>query len=164
MNGDSVCFSRKSDEWETPQSLFDKLNQEFHFTFDAAATKENSKCGSSYADILGDALTITWHYHSQGGAIWLNPPYSKIGRFIQKAYFESVVGNATIVCLIPARTDTKWWHEYVMRAGEVRLIKGRLKFNGSKNSAPFPSAIVIFYPGVNTSWPQFSSFSCEVEA
>ncbi len=164
MNGDSACFSRKSDEWETPQDLFDQLDKEFHFTFDAAATKENTKCGGSYGDMIGGSLSLDWKYHSQGGAIWLNPPYSKIGPFIKKAYEESLNG-ATVVCLIPARTDTRYWHDYVMRSREVRLIKGRLKFGGSKNSAPFPSAIVVFYPWVPTSskfYPCFSSFPHEV--
>lgn len=143
MNGDSVCFSRKSDEWETPQNLFDQLTEEFHFTFDAAANRENTKCGASYADNIGDALSIDWRIHSQGGAIWLNPPYSQVGLFIEKAYREFQSG-ALVICLIPARTDTKWWHNFVMKATEIRFIKGRLKFGSSKNSAPFPSAIVLF--------------------
>lgn len=132
---DPALFSSSSDEWETPQWLFDKLDQEYHFICDAAATPLNKKC-----DIyLTDALSRRWIYKS----IWVNPPYSKIGEFIKKAYNESC-GGATVVCLLPSRTDTKWWHEFVMHSHEVMFIKGRLKFSGSKNSAPFPSCIVVF--------------------
>jgi site-specific DNA-methyltransferase (adenine-specific) len=145
MKGQEVCFSKESDEWETPQDLFDRLNGEFQFVLDAAATAGNTKCPPKYLSIeFGvDALTIDWCYHSQGRPVWLNPPYSKIAAFIKKAYEESQKG-CTVVCLIPSRTDTKYWHDYVMQADEVRFIKGRLKFNGGKSGAPFPSCIVVF--------------------
>jgi site-specific DNA-methyltransferase (adenine-specific) len=143
-----VHYSSKSDEWETPQDLFDKLNDEFHFTLDAAATSKNSKCGPRYMDMLGDALTMDWKYHSQGGSIFLNPPYGrKIGKFVQKAYEESLKG-VTVVCLIPARTDTRWFHDYCVK-GEIRFLKGRLKFKNRDGDplptpAPFPSMVVVF--------------------
>jgi site-specific DNA-methyltransferase (adenine-specific) len=153
MNADSVCFSSKTDDWETPDWLFDLLNKEFGFQVDAAANTVNNKCGMYFSD----ALSHQWFLHKSStmvrddlpllitGPFWLNPPYSKVGEFIKKAYEESLKG-ATVVCLIPSRTDTKWWHKYVMKADEIRFIKGRLKFSGSNNSAPFPSCIVVFRP------------------
>lgn len=140
MNGkDSVMFSKKSDEWETPKWLFDLLDKEFHFDCDSAATAENSKCGDSW---LQNSLEDSW-VGFEYKRFFLNPPYSKIGAFIKKAYEESLKG-AVVVCLIPCRTDTRYWHNYVMKAHEIRLIQGRLKFGDSKNSAPFPSCVVIF--------------------
>lgn len=134
------------DKWETPRWLFDLLNQEFRFSLDAAASGINFKC-NGYCDQLGDGLKIYWYYHSCGGAIYLNPPYSKIAEFIKKAYEESLKG-ATVVCLIPARTDTAYWHDYCMKAAEIRFIRGRLKFENPEvaksGSAPFPSVVVIF--------------------
>jgi len=168
MNGkDTVCFSKKSDEWETPQWLFDELNKEFKFDCDAAANKNNALCkwylGEDYTGAKENSIIIDWlHTLFQDGltqnyckVFFLNPPYSKIGAFMKKAYEESLRG-AIVVCLIPCRTDTRYWHEYVMKAHEIRLIKGRLKFvNKSLPSyrsdgdfkvspAPFPSCIVIF--------------------
>ena len=143
-------FTSNSGEWETPQWLFDMLNEEFHFNLDVCATKENAKC-KVYFDIETDGLKQEWH-----GTCWMNPPYGReIGKWIKKAYEESQAG-VTVVCLIPARTDTKWWHDYVMKASEIRLIRGRLGFVNRNNpswredgnfkisSAPFPSAIVVF--------------------
>lgn len=136
MNTD-VMFSSKTDDWETPQDLFDKLDQEFEFNLDVCATRDNRKCRNFYTKEL-DGLKQDWH-----GVCWMNPPYGReIGKWVQKAYEESLRGS-TVVCLLPSRTDTRWWHDYCMK-GEVRFIKGRLKFGNSKNSAPFPSAIVIF--------------------
>jgi len=137
-----AMFSRESDEWETPQDLYDSLNLEFKFSLDAAATQENRKC-LHYIPRESDSLTAPWFDIVGTKPIWLNPPYSKIRQFMEKAYREAERG-CTVVCLIPSRTDTRWWHDYVMKAQEIRLIKGRLKFGGSTNSAPFPSAIVIF--------------------
>jgi site-specific DNA-methyltransferase (adenine-specific) len=145
MNGnDTALFSKASDEWETPQWLFDLLDREFHFDYDLACTKKNCKCQCGIFVPEQDALIFPWKWLGSRDIIgFLNPPYSKIGQFMEKAYEESQKG-ATIVCLIPARTDTKYWHDYVMKAQEIRFIKGRLKFGDSKNSAPFPSVIVIF--------------------
>lgn len=130
-------FSSYKDDWETPQRLFDELNSEFNFTTDVCASEENKKC-SVYFTKENSCLDKEWV-----GTCWMNPPYGRvISSFLKKAYEESVKG-VTTVCLIPARTDTKYWHDYCMK-GEVRFIKGRLKFSDSKNYAPFPSAIVIF--------------------
>ncbi len=133
----NIHFSSKSCEWETPQDLFDKYNAIYNFETDLAATSENKKCDKYYTK-EDNSLIYPWR-----GICWLNPPYGReIGVWMAKAYSSGRMG-ATIICLIPARTDTSWWHEYVMK-GEIEFIRGRLKFNGHKNSAPFPSAIVIF--------------------
>lgn len=136
----NIHFSSATDEWATPQDLFDKLDTEFDFTIDVCATPENAKCKQYYTK--GDnALIQEWR-----GVCWMNPPYSRglQARFLKKAY-DSSLNGATVVCLIPARTDTAHWHDYVMQ-GEIRFIRGRLKFGGHKNNAPFPSALVIFRP------------------
>lgn len=131
-------FTSNTPEWSTPQKLFDELNAEFCFTLDPAATKENAKCTKFYTK-EDDGLSKDW----TGERVYLNPPY---GREIHKWIKKACEGGAKIaVCLLPARTDTAWWHDYCMK-GEIRFIRGRLKFGDSKNSAPFPSAIVIFRP------------------
>lgn len=136
MNRD-LMFSSKTDLWETPQELFNELNKEFKFELDVCAVPENAKC-KDYFTPEQDGLMQKWK-----GICWMNPPYGRnIGNWVKKAY-ESSRGGVTTVCLLPSRTDTKWWHDYCMK-GEIRFIKGRLKFGGSKNAAPFPSAIVIF--------------------
>lgn len=135
-----LMFSSASEEWATPQDFFDNLNKEFHFTVDVCATPENAKV-STYYTKQDDSLSLEWT-----GICWMNPPYGRnIKRWVKKAW-ESAQKGSTVVCLLPARTDTSWWHDYCMK-GEVRFIRGRLKFNGSANSAPFPSAVVIFRPG-----------------
>lgn len=141
-----VMFSKKSDEWTTPQDFFNKLHEEFNFEIDVAATEENSKC-EIYIDRQQDALSTSWSISTEPKTCWLNPPYSMCKEFIKKAYEESLKGN-TIVALVPSRTDTKWFHEYVYNKPnvEVRFVKGRLKFGNGKNSAPFPSMIIIFKP------------------
>jgi phage N-6-adenine-methyltransferase len=139
VKGQNTLFSKASDEWSTPQWLFDLLDKEFHFDYDAAANEHNTKCGDNW---LQNALEDPWMKWG-GKVFFLNPPYSKIGKFMKKAYEESLKG-AVVVCLIPCRTDTIYWHEYVMKAHEIRLIMGRLKFGDSKNSAPFPSCVVVF--------------------
>ena len=133
----NVHFSSKTDLWTTPQDFFDKLNAQYHFETDVCATDENTKCVNWWT-IEHDGLSQIWN-----GICWCNPPYGRgIGAWMKKAY-ESAQNGATVVCLIPARTDTAWWHEYVMK-GEVEFLRGRLKFGGHKNSAPFPSALVVF--------------------
>jgi phage N-6-adenine-methyltransferase len=137
MNID-LMFSSVTDLWSTPQDLFDKLYAKYNFTCDVCATPENAKC-ANYFTIDQDGLKQNW-----GGCCWMNPPYGReIGKWMKKAYESSLVG-ATVVCLVPARTDTAWWHDYAMK-GEIEFLRGRLKFGGHKNSAPFPSAIVIFH-------------------
>lgn len=131
-------FSSKTDLWETPQDFFDELNREFDFELDVCALPSNAKV-SRYYSPAEDGLRQEWK-----GVCWMNPPYGRqIGRWVEKAYKEAHLQGATIVCLLPSRTDTRWWHDYCMK-GEIRFIKGRLKFGESKNCAPFPSAVVIF--------------------
>lgn len=138
-----VHFSSKTDLWSTPQNFFDKLDDEFNFTLDPCATPDNAKC-DKYFTIEDDGLAQDW----SNDIVFMNPPYGRaIRHWIKKAHDESRKG-ATVVCLVPARTDTSYWHDYVIGGGaEVRFIKGRLKFGGSSNSAPFPSAVVIFNQG-----------------
>ncbi len=133
-----VHFSSQTDEWETPSALFQQLNNEFHFTLDPCATKANAKC-TQYFTKVEDGLLQNWRRE----AVFMNPPYGReIAKWMCKA-LESSLAGATVVCLVPARTDTRWWHDYAMR-GEIRYLRGRLKFGESKNCAPFPSAVVIF--------------------
>ncbi len=134
-------FTSNSNEWETPQDLFDELNKEFNFVLDVCATKENAKC-NSYFNIELDALSIDWSLDEYYGWKWMNPPYGRqIKDWIKKASEERKV-----VALIPARTDTKYFHDYIYQKPntKIRFIKGRLKFSDSRNSAPFPSMLVIF--------------------
>ena len=134
-------FTSQTDEWETPQHVFDKLNEEFNFTLDVCATEENAKC-KQYFTKETDGLLQQW----TPNRCFMNPPYGRqIKEWIKKAYCASQFG-ALVVCLIPARTDTRWWHRFVMESSEIRFIKGRLKFGKSKQGAPFPSCIVIFKP------------------
>jgi len=131
----NVHFSSKTDMHATPQDFFDALNDEFGFETDVCALPENAKCDKYYTPEQ-DGLAQEWK-----GVCWMNPPYGReIGKWMKKAYQSS---EATVVCLVPSRTDTRWWHEYAMK-GEIRFIRGRLKFGEAKNSAPFPSALVIF--------------------
>ena len=130
-----VMFSSATDEWETPQDFFDRLDAEFRFDLDVCATPQNAKC-KTYFTKADDGLTQDWI-----GTCWCNPPYGReIGKWVKKAS-ES---KTTVVMLLPARTDTKWFHDYIYGKAEIEFIKGRLKFGSSKNSAPFPSMIVIF--------------------
>ncbi len=139
---DSVHFSSATNEWETPQSFFDELDAEWHFTLDPCCTHANAKCAKHYTQ-AENGLAQDW----SGEHVFLNPPFGReIHRWMKKAYRESLRG-ALVVCLVPARTDTTWWHAYAAK-GEVQFIKGRLCFGGQANSAPFPSALVIFKPAV----------------
>lgn len=132
-------FTSRTCEWETPQALFDALDARYHFDIDVCARAENAKCKRFFSP-EEDGLVQEWQ-----GACWMNPPYGReIVKWVRKAYETSLRGG-TVVCLLPARTDTTWWHEYCMR-GKIEFIRGRLKFGGAKNSAPFPSAIVVFAP------------------
>lgn len=137
-------FSSEKQDWCTPQQFFDELDAEFHFVLDAAATHQNSKCKRCFTP-EDDGLIQNW---DMGGAVYCNPPYGKeISLWVKKAYEEAQKGT-TIVMLIPARTDTKYFHEYIYHKAEIRFVKGRLKFtdeNGTpKGTAPFPSMVVIY--------------------
>lgn len=141
MNNE-LHFSSASDLWSTPQHLFDSLNGIFNFTLDVCASSENAKCASYYTEEQ-DGLAQEWT-----GVCWMNPPYGKtIGQWMDKALSSSINNNATVVCLVPARTDTKWWTQYAIH-GEIYFIVGRLKFGNQPNAAPFPSAIVVFRPKI----------------
>ena len=132
-----VHFKSDVHTWETPNDLFHRLNQEFHFDLDVCALPATAKC-LRYFTPADDGLTQTWD-----GVCWMNPPYGrKISDWMRKAFEESLRG-CTVVCLVPARTDTEWWHKFAVR-GEIRFIRGRLRFGRATSSAPFPSAIVIF--------------------
>ena len=135
-----VHYSSRTDLWATPQEFFNGLNQEFGFDLDPCATPDNAKCDNFFTAVH-DGLKMPWGR----SVVFMNPPYGReIAKWMQKA-FESSLYGATVVCLVPARTDTNWWHDYAMK-GEIRLLKGRLKFGDAKNSAPFPSAVVVFRP------------------
>ena len=134
----SGMFTSRTDEWETPQYLFDELNEQFGFETDVCALPENAKC-AKYFTPEQNGLSQEW-----SGVCWMNPPYGRqIKDWVKKAYESAQNNKATVVCLLPARTDTSWWHDYCMK-GEIKFLRGRLKFGDSKNSAPFPSAVVIF--------------------
>ena len=133
-----VLFSSKKMDWETPQYLFDELNKEFNFTCDIAASPENAKVKFF---ISKDTNALRQHW---SGLCWCNPPYGReIGLWVKKAHEEALKGVTTAM-LIPARTDTAYFHDYIYGKYEVRFLKGRLKFSDSKNAAPFPSMVVIF--------------------
>ena len=138
----AVHYSSKTDEWETPQELFDLLDAEFGFTLDVCATADNAKC-DLYFTPQDDGLKQDWN--RRGAVCWMNPPYGdEIKAWVRKAHDTAAAGN-TVVCLLPARVDTAWWWDYC-RYGEVRFLRGRLRFGGGENGAPFPSAVVIFRP------------------
>ena len=141
MNTD-VMFSSKTDLWSTPQDLFDELDKEFHFTLDPCADENNHKCKKYYTKEQ-DGLSKCW----RGEIVFCNPPYGReIGSWVKKCWLHAKVGEGLAIMLIPARTDTKWFHDYIYNKPnvEIRFIKGRLKFGNSKNSAPFPSMVVVF--------------------
>lgn len=137
-------FSSNTVEWETPQDFFDRLNEEFHFTLDPCCTDENAKCEKHFTKEQ-NGLSQDW----TGETVYCNPPYGRdMPKWIKKCY-EHFIGGGTAVMLIPARTDTKAFHEYIYGNAEIRFIRGRLRFSGSKWSAPFPSMIVIYRPQKN---------------
>lgn len=138
----NVHFMSETVEWATPEAFFKRFNDEFNFDVDVCATAQNAKCLRYYTKET-DGLAQSW----AGDKCWMNPPYGReIGKWVKKAY-ESSKQGAVVVCLLPARTDTQWWHDYCMNA-ELRFVRGRLKFGGATNSAPFPSVVVVFRSGV----------------
>lgn len=141
MRNINVMFSSNTDEWTTPQDFFDTLNEEFKFTLDHCALPHNAKCDKYYTP-LDNGLKQDWG----GETVFCNPPYGRqIGDWVRKCSEEARKKSTTVVALIPARTDTRYFHQYIyQKAKEIRFIKGRLKFGGCKNPAPFPSMIVIF--------------------
>jgi len=136
-----VMFSSKTGMWATPQEFFNKLDWRFGpFDLDPCASEDNAKCSKFFTE-TDNGLSQSW----EGFTSFVNPPYGRgIDKWIKKAYEESRKENTKVVMLIPARTDTKYWHNYVMKADEIHFVRGRLKFGDSENSAPFPSAVVVF--------------------
>jgi len=123
-----VHFMSQRGDWKTPKALYQALDAEFSFDCDPCPPKP-----------IADGLAVEW-----GGVSYVNPPYGRvIGKWVAKAYAEAMKGK-TVVLLIPSRTDTRWWHDYCMKADEIRFIKGRLHFDDGPCGAPFPSAIVVF--------------------
>lgn len=141
----SVLLSSKNMCWCTPQDFFDKLNEEFSFVLDVAATDKTTKCGLYYTPET-DGLSQSW---DRGGAVFCNPPYGReIGKWVQKAHEEAIVGGYPIVLLIPARTDTSYFHDHIYGRAEIRFLRGRLRFTDEDGNAiapaPFPSMVVIY--------------------
>lgn len=139
-----VMFSSKSDNWYTPDDFYKSLNEKFNFTLDPCADAVSAKC-SKYYSKEDNGLLRDW----SGETVFVNPPYTRgaIKQWVEKCYKESQKEGTKVVCLIPARTDTKYWHTYCMKAKEIYFVEGRLKFGGpaaAKNSAPFPSAVIVF--------------------
>lgn len=130
-----LMFSSETDMWATPQDFFDEFDAVFHFKTDVCALPENAKCEQYYTP-LDDGLSQEWR-----GVCWCNPPY---GREITKWIEKAATSNATVVMLLPARTDTKWFHKYILPFAKIGFVQGRLKFGDAKNSAPFPSMVCIF--------------------
>jgi phage N-6-adenine-methyltransferase len=139
MQGQKTIFSKATDNWATPQWLFDELDREFHFTLDVCADEVNAKCKTFFSKVQ-DGLQQEWN-----GTVWCNPPYGRqIIQWVKKASETAAKGH-TVVMLVPARTDTAWFHDYCYNdKAEVRFIRGRVKFGGSNYNAPFPSMVVIF--------------------
>lgn len=134
-----ALFSSATDLWATPQAFFNEFDSLYDFDLDVCALPENAKC-ARYFTPEDDGLAQAWT-----GVCWMNPPYGReIGKWMKKAY-ESAQAGATVVCLVPARTDTRWWHDYAMK-GSIEFIRGRLKFGTATTAAPFPNAIVVFRP------------------
>ena len=136
-----LMFSSKSNEWATPQYFFDKLNGMYGpFTLDAAASTDNYKVSNHFTE-SDNALEKDWFGHT----VFLNPPYGRgLKNWIRKGYEEGQKENTTVVMLIPSRTDTVYWHDYVMKADAICFVRGRIKFGDQTDSAPFPSAVVVF--------------------
>ena len=135
----SGLFTSNTDMWATPRGFFEVLDREFHFNLDVCAVAENAKCTAYYTPEM-DGLKQPWY-----GRCWCNPPYGReIRKWVEKAYNSSKCG-AIVVMLLPARTDTSWFHDFIYNKAEIRFIRGRLKFGDSKNSAPFPSMVCIFW-------------------
>lgn len=146
---EKALFSTGSTEWETPDDLFDILDQEYMFNLDVCATAQNTKCKNYYTKEQ-DGLSREWI-----GKVWCNPPYGReIGKWVNKAWNSYRTNkDSTIVMLLPARTDTKWIHDPIFKNADIIFLKGRLKFGGSSNnSAPFPSMLVVFDDSKKKVW------------
>lgn len=131
-------FSSAKQTWETPDALFTALNDEFGFTVDVCAEPATAKLPRAWTP-SDSAFWQKW----AGEVCWMNPPYSEISKWMSKAV-EAWEAGATVVALVPSRTDTRWWHDYAMRATDIRFLRGRLRFGDAKQGAPFPSAVLVF--------------------
>lgn len=156
-NDMNTLFSSVKMDWATPQGFFDRLNNRYAFNLDPCASANNAKCKRFFTED-DDGLSKDW---SEGASednpvsAFVNPPYGrKIKDWVKKCFEESRNPHTKVVLLIPSRTDTKYWHDYCMKADHIYFVKGRLKFGESKNSAPFPSAVVVFDKGNNTIYCQ----------
>ena len=137
---DRILFSSNSNEWETPEHLFKELDNEFHFTLDPCCTHENAKCKKHYT-IEEDGLKKSWG----GETVFVNPPYGRqLSKWVKKSYEESRKENTIVVMLIPSRTDTSYFHDYILDKAEIRFIRGRLRFGNATENAPFPSMVAIY--------------------
>lgn len=155
----SALLSSKKMDWCTPQDFFDRLNEEFGFVLDAAATDKTAKCTLYYTPET-DGLSQSW---DRGGAVFCNPPYGReIGKWVKKAY-EEARGGYAVVLLIPARTDTTYFHDYIYGKAEIRFVRGRLRFTdddgNASDPAPFPSMVVI-YNGERVKMSEKSKYIC----
>jgi len=141
LNMNNALYSSNTDEWATPQAFFDRLNEEFHFTLDPCALPENAKCKRFFSP-AENGLAQNWG----GEIVFCNPPYGRaIYDWVRKCSAEAKKPDTIVVSLLPARTDTRYFHEFIYnKAQEIRFLKGRLKFGNSKNAAPFPSMVVVF--------------------
>ena len=137
-----VHYSSKSCMWATPQDFFDRYDAIYHFETDVCALPENAKCARYFTPEM-DGLKQEWT-----GVCWMNPPYGRqIGKWVKKAYESARDNAATVVCLLPARTDTAWYQDYVLPHAHVEFVRGRIKFVGAKDNAPFPNVVAVFFPG-----------------
>lgn len=155
MNNQTVMLSSVRQDWETPNTLYNALNKEFQFTIDVCALPHNAKHPRYFTPEM-NGLDQDW----SNEVCWMNPPYGREQiKWIEKAYEESKKG-ATVVCLIPARPDTKVWHDIIFPNAEVRFVRGRITFVGADSPAPFPSALVIFGPRIDTGVIKIMNRSC----
>jgi|TARA_Y100000296_G_C5157648_1_gene250044 site-specific DNA-methyltransferase (adenine-specific) len=151
-----LMFSSKESNWETPQDFFDKLDEHYNFDLDPCATPETAKCDVYYTE-ADDGLTQSW---GPNRTVFVNPPYGRdIKKWIQKGYEESRKDKMIVAMLLPARTDTSYWHDYCMKASEIYFIRGRLKFGGATTGAPFPSAVVVFNSHYRGETPRMMAIS-----
>jgi putative DNA N-6-adenine-methyltransferase of bacteriophage len=136
-----VLFSSIRMDWATPQTFFDALDAEFQFTLDPCASVENAKCKKFYT-VAENGLAQDW----SGETVFCNPPYGRaIYDWVFKCWRESRKPCTTVVMLIPSRTDTRYFHEFIYKkAREIRFIRGRLRFGNGTNPAPFPSMVIVF--------------------
>lgn len=144
MSLSKALFSSKTDDWSTPHDFFEQLNAHFNFELDVCATPENAKCARYFTE-QENGLEQEWT-----GTVWMNPPYGRgIGQWVEKARRAAEINGATVVCLLPARTDTRWWQKNCADA-EVYFVPGRLKFGNATSNAPFPCAVVTFRPSAKS--------------